>query len=365
MMRSEGEPHVIDHATASLLRYRLDAPVGGSGVSSVDLVIVDLVDADGATGLGFTYVLGSAGSAPVLAAAREQLERHVLGQSIVPPPALWSRVAAGFNRTGFGPNMLALAAIDVAAWDLHARRRGLPLGTAMGGVSRVVPVYGSGGFSATQAPAEAAAAAERHTARGYSAVKPRVRGARSDAPLLEAVCAVVPTHVQVMADANEKCDLPGARRLLDCARGLGLVFVEEPLPAAALEGYRALARAGGAAVAAGEHLQGRGAFLPFITEHLAAVVQPDLAMAGGLTPILEVAVLCEAFDVALSPHFLPGLFVHVAAASPAVTWLEDFPLIEPLFDGWPELSPAGTLEPRAAPGHGLVLEPTARRRFAV
>jgi L-alanine-DL-glutamate epimerase-like enolase superfamily enzyme len=301
----------------------------------------------------------------VLAAAQEQLERCVLGQPIVPPAALWRRLAAGFNRTGLGPNLLALAAIDVAAWDLDARRRGLPLGTAMGGMSRAVPVYGSGGFTATQAPAEAAAAAERHTARGYSAVKPRVRGARSDAPLLEAVRAAVPAHVHVMADANEKCDLPGARWLLDCARGLGLLFVEEPLPAGALEGYRALSRAGGAAIAAGEHLQGRGAFLPFIAERVAAVVQPDLAMAGGLTPILEVAVLCEAFDVAMSPHFLPGLFVHVAAASPAVTWLEDFPLIEPLFDGWPESSRAGTLEPPAGPGHGLALDPSARRRFAV
>jgi L-alanine-DL-glutamate epimerase-like enolase superfamily enzyme len=355
---------VIERATASLLQYRLDAPVGGSGVSSVDLVIVDLVDSDGATGLGFTYVIGGSGSAAVLASAQEQLERCVAGQPIIPPAALWRRITAGFNRTGLGPNLVAVAAIDVAAWDLEARRRGVPLAAAMGGVARAVAVYGSGGFNAAQTPAEAAATAERHSARGYRAVKPRVRGARSDAALLDAVRAIVPDHVHLMADANEKCDLASARWLLACARDLGLLFVEEPLPAAALEGYRALTLGGGTAVATGEHLQGRGAFLPFIQEHLAAVMQPDLAMAGGLTPILEIAALCDAFDVGVSPHFLPGLFVHLAAASPAVTWLEDFPLVEPLFEGWPEMKADGTLEPRSSPGHGLALDPSARQRVA-
>jgi L-alanine-DL-glutamate epimerase-like enolase superfamily enzyme len=353
----------IQRASASLLRYRLDAPVGGSGVSSVDLVIVDLIDSDGAAGLGFTYVLGGIGAGTVLAATREQLERYILNQPVVPPAALWRRIAAGFNRTGLGPNMLALAAIDVAAWDLEARRRELPLGIAMGGVPRAVPVYGSGGFTATQAPADAAAAAAHHASRGLSAIKPRVRGARSDVALLEAVRTAVPAQVHLMADANEKCDLAGARWLLASARDLGLLFVEEPLPAGAVEGYRALAQSGGATLAAGEHLQGRAAFMPFITGRLVSILQPDLAMAGGLTPILELATLCEAFDLSLSPHFLAGLFVHVAAAAPTLTWLEEFPLIEPLFEGWPELSPTGTLLPRDVPGHGLALDVTARRRF--
>jgi L-alanine-DL-glutamate epimerase-like enolase superfamily enzyme len=354
----------IQSAAASLLHYRLEKPVGGSGVASIDLVIVDLVDSDGATGLGFSYVLGGGGSETVLAAAREQIARHVINQPLIPPAAVWRRISAGFNRTGGGPNVLALAAIDVAFWDVDARRRGIPLGVAMGGMTRAVPVYGSGGFAPAQSANEAADVAARHAARGLGAVKPRVAGTRADAGLLEAVRAAVPARVHVMADANEKCDLPSAHWLLACAKDLGLLFVEEPLPAAAIEGYRALAAADGAALATGEHLQGRASFLPFITERLVAVVQPDLAMAGGLTPILEVAALCDAFDIAVSPHFLPGLFAHVAAAAPAVTWLEEFPLFEPLFDGWPDLSAHGTLEARNAPGHGLTLDDAMRRRFA-
>jgi L-alanine-DL-glutamate epimerase-like enolase superfamily enzyme len=154
-------------------------------------------------------------------------------------------------------------------------------------------------------------------------------------------------------DANEKCDAASARWLLAAARDRGVLFVEEPLPATALEGYRALAASGGAAMAAGEHLQGRASFLPFLSERLVGVIQPDLAMAGGLTPILEIAALADAFGAAVSPHFLPGLFVHVAAACPALVWLEEFPLLEPLFEGWPVPRSDGTLVPPDGPGHGL------------
>ena len=71
-------------------------------------------------------------------------------------------------------------------------------------------------------------------------------------PLLAAVRNALPAHVQIMADANEKCDLPQALWLMALARDHGLLFVEEPLPARSLEGYRRLAASGGAAIATGD-----------------------------------------------------------------------------------------------------------------
>jgi L-alanine-DL-glutamate epimerase-like enolase superfamily enzyme len=131
--------------------------------------------------------------------------------------------------------------------------------------------------------------------------------------------------------------------------------VEEPLPARALEGYRRLSASAGAAIATGEHLQTRADFLPFVSERIASVIQPDLAMVGGLTPVLELATLAEAFDTIVSPHFLPGLFAHVAAAAPALRWLEEFPLLEPLFEGWPNIDANGAMTASSTPGHGLSL----------
>jgi L-alanine-DL-glutamate epimerase-like enolase superfamily enzyme len=175
---------------------------------------------------------------------------------------------------------------------------------------------------------------------------------------MQAVREALPGDVHLMVDANEKCDLTAARWLLAAAADVGVLFVEEPVRADDVEAYRALARCG-APVATGEHLQGRAAFLPFLSERLAGLIQPDVAMAGGLTPILELATLAEAFGVGMSPHFLPGLAVHLAAASPAITWLEEFPLLEPLFDGWPAIT-GGTMRALDTPGHGLQLAAAAR-----
>lgn len=346
-------------ATAGLIPYKLSQAVGGSGVAAVDVIVVELTDAGGATGLGFSYVLGGNGGV-VFRAAQEQVARFVDGQILPPPAVLWRKINASFNRTGAGPNLVALAAIDVAAWDLHARKRGVPLGVAMGGELRAVPVYGSGGFNTVQPPEAAAQVAAEQAARGLTAVKPRVKGMPSDASVLTAVRKALPSHVQIMADANEKCDLTQALWLMALAREHGLLFVEEPLPAYAIEGYRRLAAATGVAIAAGEHLQTRANFLPFVSERIASVIQPDLAMVGGLTPVLEIATLAEAFDAIVSPHFLPGLFAHVAAAAPALRWLEEFPLLEPLFDGWPGIDANGAMIASAAPGHGLTLSQSYR-----
>ncbi|MGD9922757.1 MAG: enolase C-terminal domain-like protein [Pseudorhodoplanes sp.] len=341
-------------AKVGLIPHKLTQAVGGSGVSAVDVIIVELDDTNGARGLGFSYVIGGHGGV-AFRAAQEQAARFVDGQMLPPPAALWRRINASFNRTGPGPNLVALAAIDVAAWDLHACRLGLPLGIAMGGELRRVPVYGSGGFNTTQPPPAAAAIAAEQAARGLTAVKPRVNGMPSDAPVIEAVRQAIPSHVRIMADANEKCDLPQALWLMALAREHGLLFVEEPLPARALEGYRALAGAAGAAIATGEHLQTRADFLPFLSDRIASVIQPDLAMIGGLTPVLELGVLADSFDAIVSPHFLPGLFAHAAAAAPAIRWLEEFPLLEPLFEGWPAIDADGTMIGSHGPGHGLSL----------
>ena len=347
-------------ARASLLTYKLLQAVGGSGVAAVDVIVVDLIDKDGARGLGLSYVLGG-NDGVAFRAAQEQVARFVDGQTLPPPAALWRKIAASFNRTGAGPNLIALAAIDVAAWDLFARRLQIPMGVAMGGELRALPVYGSGGFNTVQPPEKAAEVAAEQAGRGLTAVKPRVKGARSDADVIAAVRAAIPASVQIMTDANEKCDLPSALWLMAMARDHGLLFVEEPLPASSVEGYRKLAASAGTAIATGEHLQTRASFLPFISERIAAVIQPDLAMIGGLTPVLELATLAESFDAIVSPHFLPGLFAHVAAAAPSMRWLKEFPLLEPMFDGWPDIDANGGMIATASPGHGLTLNERYRK----
>ncbi len=152
-------------AEAELWRYPLSGPTGGSGIAEVDVIAVSLEDSGGETGLGFSYVLGGGGAA-VKAAADDLLARLVAGEGCAPPEALWRRLAGSLNRLGRGIGYVAIAAIDVAAWDLHARASGVPLYRALGGAARTVPVYGSGGFRPDQEPDAAIVQALDYAARG-------------------------------------------------------------------------------------------------------------------------------------------------------------------------------------------------------
>jgi L-alanine-DL-glutamate epimerase-like enolase superfamily enzyme len=353
----------IVRAHTELLRYVSASPVGGSGVASVDVLIVELQSDDGVAGLGFSYVLGGSDELP-LAAAQALLDRFVRDVALDHPIALWRRIAASFNRTGGGPYRTALAAIDVARWDLYANALDAPLGVAMGGSPRPVPVYGSGGYTPFQSPDESASVARAHRERGLRAVKIRVAGTAADAPRLAAVRGALDDAIPLMIDANERCTLASAQRLLRVAADAGALFVEEPLPAAAIAGYRALARNAPVPIATGEHLDASGA-TTYVLDGLCSVMQPDLAAMGGLTPALHVAQRAEAAGVEIAPHFLPGLFVHLAAAAPNVTWLEEFPLLEPLFDGWPPLGRDGTMVLGQAAGHGLRLAAGAREQHLI
>ncbi len=354
----------ITRATAELWVFPLSGPTGGSGITSVDVVVADLEDDDGHTGTGFSYVLGGGGHG-VAAIAQDMLARFVEGADSVPPQVLWRRLAGSLNRLGRGSGYVAMAAIDVAMWDLHARQRGVSLATAMGGVPVKVPVYGSGGFGPTQDPEKAAERALDYSARGCSAVKLRVAGLPADKTRIEAVASVLPDNVRIMADANEKCDVVQAAWLAGVLSDVNALWLEEPLPAQNIEGLSMLAGRFSVPLATGEHHQGVVELAPIMRSGAISVVQPDLAMMGGLTECLRVAQIADYHGLVVSPHFLPALFIHLAAAVPAVRWLEDFPLLEPLFDQPVEMDDHGNMTTPTGVGHGLSWAPGAREEFRV
>jgi L-alanine-DL-glutamate epimerase-like enolase superfamily enzyme len=86
---------------------------------------------------------------------------------------------------------------------------------------------------------------------------------------------------------------------------------------------------------------------------------------GGLTPCLRTAQAAEDAGVECAPHFLPGLFVHLAAAATNVTRLEHFPVLEPLLTGWPAIDADGWMTASGRSGHGLDLAGGAREAFRI
>lgn len=353
----------VEAVDVDYLYFPLKGATGGSGLTGVEVIAVDLTDADGVAGLGFSYALKGGGRLAV-AAVPDLAANHVIGKPADAPLATWRSMNASLNRLGRGLHYLSMAAIDVALWDLHAKQRGVTLAEAMGGRPRAVPVYGSGGFTPTQSPEDAAANAVALADRGFAMVKPRLTGNRADIARVQAVRDALPAAADICVDVTEKTDLNRALWLADALAEIGCLWFEEPLPAHDYAGYATLARASRVPLATGEHHQGAREVMPLFQAGAVSVIQPDLAMMGGLSECLRVAALAEHFGISVGPHFLPALFVHLAAAAPNVTWLEDFPLLEPLFDIDVTVDADQRMAPGDRPGHGLHWAEGARAEFA-
>lgn len=174
----------------------------------------------------------------------------------------------------------------------------------------------------------------------------------------------IPYEADVCVDVTEKTDLNRAQWLADGLAEIGCLWFEEPLAAHDYAGYAALARTSRVPLATGEHHQGVREVMPLFQAASVSVVQPDLAMMGGLSECLRVAWQAEHFGISVGPHFLPALFVHLAAAAPNVTWLEDFPLLEPMFDIDVRIDNRQRMAPGDRPGHGLRWADGAREEYA-
>lgn len=348
-----------------LLNVPFKTARGGSGAKGVEVVHVTLEDSDGAVGTGFTYALTGGGAAIAKALERDVTEL-LLGQDSNDWVRVHQQSESRFSRLGGGLGTAALSAVDIAAWDLRARRADLPLHRLLGSYRDAVPVYGSGRSTNDMTTEELVEGTLSYLAEGYTAVKLRVGTGRAEDDLarVAAVRSAVGDHVRLMVDCNERLDLPTALWLGPRLAQLGVFWFEEPLRANDIDGHVRLARSAGIPIAAGEHLHSRFAFAEYARRGAASVLQPDVPLLGGVTEFLRIAAVAEVLGATISPHFLPELHIHLVAAAPTGTFVEHFPLIDDLLAE--RLNAAdGFMRPPERPGHGIRWDAEALVHFSV
>jgi L-alanine-DL-glutamate epimerase-like enolase superfamily enzyme len=350
---------------AVLLRVPMSPTWAAHGVTHLEVVHVTVTDGEGGTGTGFTFSI-SGGAEAMYTLVDGLLREAAVGTELERWDRRWHDLWDRTHRLGRGVALPALSAVDIAVWDLRARRAGPPLYRLLGAYRDEVPVYASlGGMHAMDAR-EVVDTAVSYLERGFDAVK-LFCGARRPEEDVERVAAVrdaVGPGARVMVDCNERLDQPTAlwfgRRLAE----LGVYWLEEPLASDDVAGHARLANRLGVPIAVGEHLQGRFEFAEYLRHGAAAVVQPDTPLMGGISECLRVAVLADAHGARLCPHFLPELHVHVVAAVRAGGYVEHFPLLDPLLEETLQVA-GGVVRPPDRPGHGLLWSRPALERFRV
>src|SRR4029450_12116000 len=142
----------------------------GFGVTTLEVVHVTVTDGEGGTGTGFTFSISGG------AAAMRTLVDGVIGQATIDSELEgWEGRGAGVwtrtHRLGRGVAVPALSAVDIAVWDLRARRAGLPLYRLLGAHRDQVPAYRSLDRMAAMSLQELVEAASAHVGEGFAAIK--------------------------------------------------------------------------------------------------------------------------------------------------------------------------------------------------
>jgi L-alanine-DL-glutamate epimerase-like enolase superfamily enzyme len=295
-------------------------------------IFVEIETADGATGLGYSYTIGTGGHA-VMALLQHDLLPVLEGLDAAEIEAVWQRLFWYTHATAVGAiTSLALAAVDLALWDLRCKRAGEPLWQMAGGARPAVPVYDTEGGWLHLSAAELIAGALRAKAAGWSGVKIKIGkpDPHEDRARLGALREAVGPAFNIMLDANQSLTAADAIRRARLLEAFDPYWLEEPLPAEDIEGHVQLARATSIPIAVGESIYAVSHFREYLQRGGAGIVQPDVARIGGITPWLKTAHLAEAFNVKVAPHFLMEIHVSLSAAVPNAIYVEHIPQLRAL-----------------------------------
>lgn len=354
----------VTELTVSTYRVPTIAPEadGTATWAATELVVVEPV-AGGRRGLGWSYCAAPAAAAVI----RELLEQVVLGSDVLDVPGTWQRMVRATRNAGTpGLVSMAIAAVDLALWDLKAKVLDLPLDRLLGRCRDTVPVYGSGGF-VSMSDDELTAQLRRWTDElGIPRVKIKVGerwGAAPERDLarVRLTRQVVGDEVEVFVDANGGYGPGQARRLGSAYDDLGVVWFEEPVSSQHLADLHLLRQSLRCDIAAGEYLSSALEAEKMCAAGAVDCLQIDATRCAGITGWLQAAAVAAAHGLQVSGHCAPALHVAPALSIPTLRHLELFAdherLEQLLFEGVPEVE-GGVLRPPLEPGNGFRLRPT-------
>jgi len=229
------------------------------------------------------------------------------------------------NLVGYeGLSMIAIAGLDMAAWDALAKAVGLPLAEFLGGSIGPVQAYNSNGLWLTDVAGLAREAAELVAEGGFNGLKLRLGRAalNDDLQAIRNVREAAGEEVKLMVDFNQGLTLGDALHRCHVLDGEGLYWFEEPITYNNLQGYAQLARELKTPVQLGENFYGPRELSRALEMKAGDYVMPDLMRIGGISGWLRSAPIAAALGVEVSTHLYPEVAAHLMRVTETAHWLE-------------------------------------------
>ncbi|VXC49108.1 L-talarate/galactarate dehydratase [Arthrobacter sp. 9V] len=359
---------LIRHVKLSTAQLPLTVPISDAKVftgrqkpmTEVVFLFAEITTEQGHSGIGFSYSKRAGG--PAQYAHAKEVAEGIIGEDPndigkIYIKLLWAGASVG--RSGVATQ--ALAAIDIALYDLKAKRAGLPLAKLLGSYRDSVQTYNtSGGFlNATLDEVKERATQSIDEGIGGIKIKVGLPDSKEDLRRVAGVREHIGWDVPLMVDANQQWDRATALRMGRQLEEFNLIWIEEPLDAYDFEGHAHLAQVLDTPIATGEMLASVAEHRGLINANGCDIIQPDAPRVGGITQFLRLAALADERGLGLAPHFAMEIHLHLAAAYPREPWVEHFDWLDPLFEERLETKNGRMIVPDR-PGLGVTLSDQAR-----
>lgn len=300
-------------------RYPVQTPVRTSFGVMHDrpALFVRITDEDGTVGWGEVWCnFPSVGAEHRARLIESALSPRILNRQFDTPSTAFddmtdATAVLAIQSGEHGPLAQSIAGIDIALWDIAARKSGEPLWRMLGGTSPKIAVYASG-----LNPDQPQTLAVRRQAEGYRNFKLKVGfGVERDTENLRSMREALGSGAGLMIDANQAWTLAQAREQALHFEPFDLRWLEEPIRAdQPWDAWRVLKSATKIPLAAGENLLGDVAYDEAIGSGALSFVQPDLGKWGGFSRCLGVADRVGKADLTYCPHWLGGGIGLIASA---------------------------------------------------
>ena len=322
----------ISSIKSHVLRYELDKELGYSQqyYKHRTAHLVEIETDEGITGWGECFGPGNIALANKYI-VEKVIQPLIIGEDPINKEYIWHKVYNLLRDSGQkGMPIQALSGIDIALWDILAKKAKLPLYQLLGGkTNNKIPVYGYGMMLQKKSVEELCELfkkeANKIKEKNFKAMKMKVGlGPKEDLKLVSAVREVIGNDFKLMVDANHAYNKNDA---LYVGRGLDemeIYWFEEPVAPEDYDGYKELKEKLKTNIAGGEAEFTKYGWNQLIKNNCIDIAQPEVCGLGGITEYLKVSALAQSNFIPIVNHVW-GSALSVAVNLHLLTSLPDMP----------------------------------------
>lgn len=298
---------------------------------------VNIYTDEGIFGTGYTGTCAK-GDELIVDTIDRYYAKVLLGQDPYNVKKIWEDLRFGdmhwVGRAGIAH--MALAAVDIALWDIMAKAANKPLWQYLGGHKpERIKAYNTNGGWLNWSLEKLIADCSSFVEQGFTAVKMKIGkpDPREDYQRVKALRKALGDDVTIMVDVNQMWDLNTAMTWGKRLEEFNIFWIEEPLNPDDILGHVRLANELNVPIALGEHVYHKYAFRDYISQGAVEYVQVDATRVAGITEWLQVANMAACYDIPVVPHVgeMGQIHRHLVAATQNAPMLEYIPWIRHCF----------------------------------